>query len=92
MTKVLRKHNGRSSGLLKPFKNYKDGDYDSQRCLPTETEKELYEVRRKQEVKSLRDRAAKAKRSDKVDKWDEKTVSDDELQKWCVDRDESEAC
>ena len=73
-------------GLLKPFKNYKDGDYDSQRCLPTETEKELYEVRRKQEVKSLRDRAAKAKRSDKVDKWDEKTVSDDELQKWCVDR------
>jgi hypothetical protein len=92
-TKILSVHDSgvektqwEELGLLKPFKGYKEGDYDSQRCLPTETEKALYEVRRKQEAKSLRDRAIKAKRSDKVDKWDEKTVSDEDLQKWCTER------
>jgi hypothetical protein len=72
-------------GLLVPYKGYKKGDYDSHRCLPSDTEKRLYTFRRKQEAIMLRDRASKARRP-KIDKWDDATVDDQTLQKWCADR------
>ena len=72
-------------GLLVPYKGYKNGDYDSHRCLPSDTEKRLYAFRRKQEAILLRDRAYKAKRP-KIDKWDDATVDDQTLRKWCAER------
>ena len=69
-------------GLLVPSKGYKDGDYDSVLALPSVSEEELYKYRSKQQPITLRDRAEKAKRSAKVDKWDNKTVDDKELIAW----------
>jgi len=69
-------------GLLVPSKGYKDGDYDSVLALPSASEEELYKYRSKQKPITLRDRAEKAKRSAKVDKWDNKTVDDKELIAW----------
>ena len=73
-------------GLLVPFKGYKEGDYDSVHSTPSVHEIELYKYRRKQEPVTLRDRADKAKRNQKVDSWDNKTVDDETLLKWCNDR------
>ena len=69
-------------GLLVPSKGYKDGDYDSVLSLPSVSEEELYKYRSRQKPITLRDRAEKAKRSAKVDKWDNKTVDDKELIAW----------
>ena len=51
---------------------------------PSIHEKELYTYRRRQSPTTLRDRAVKAKRSTKADKWDPDSVDDDTLSKWLV--------
>ena len=73
-------------GLLTPFKGYKEGDYDSVHATPSIHEENLYNYRKKQENITLRDRAEKAKRNSKVDKWESSTVDDETLIKWCTTR------
>ena len=54
---------------------------------PSIHENELYQYRRhSQSPTTLRDRAVKAKRSTKADKWDSDSIDDDTLSKWCVER------